>query len=171
MMSTTRRRWFEIHWVMIAWVLMAVCASVSWAGSQPSDEEQAVLAVVEKFFETMTSKDVAGARETLILDGQFMSIRDGGEASGPRATPLATYIEQLGAGSRLQEERMWNPEVKIHGRIAMVWTPYDFHNDGELSHCGIDVFTLLATEDGWRIAGVAFTVEPTGCETLGQPER
>ncbi len=44
----------------------------------------------------------------------------------------------------------------LHGRIAVVWTPYDFHNDGELSHCGIDALSLLMTDEGWKIAGVTY---------------
>ena len=41
----------------------------------------------------------------------------------------------------------------------MVWTPYDFHIDGRFSHSGIDVFTVVRTADGWRIASIAYTVD------------
>ena len=136
-----------------------------------ASETEAILAVVQKFFDTMTSKDAERARETLILDGQFMSIREGESPLNVRSTPLSSYIEKLGSRPRLQEERMWDPIVKVHRRIAMVWTPYDFHIDGKLTHCGVDVFTLLATADSWKIASVTYTVEPEGCEALGQPDQ
>lgn len=44
--------------------------------------------------------------------------------------------------------------------IAVVWTPYAFHVDRELSHCGVDAFSLVDGGDGeWKIAGVVYTVE------------
>jgi hypothetical protein len=60
-------------------------------------------------------------------------------------------------------ERMWDARVLIHGRIAVLWTPYDFHRDGKFSHCGVDAFSLVKTDDGWKIAGFIYTVEPEGC--------
>src|SRR5256885_3716182 len=39
-------------------------------------------------------------------------------------------------------ERMWNPEVRIDGGIATLWTPYDFHVGPRFSHCGYDAFQL-----------------------------
>jgi hypothetical protein len=54
---------------------------------------------------------------------------------------------------------MWDPTVLIDGDIAMVWTRYDFHIDGEFSHCGVDAVLLLRTDDGWRIASLAWTSE------------
>ena len=66
---------------------------------------------------------------------------------------------------------MWAPVVQVQGRIASVWTPYDFHIDGRFSHCGIDTITLLRTDAGWRIAGLLYTVQRTGCapSPLGPP--
>ena len=50
-------------------------------------------------------------------------------------------------------------KFSVHGLIATVWAPYDFWIDGKLSHCGIDAFDLIKTEDGWKIAGGVYTVE------------
>ncbi len=138
---------------------------------QEEAEQEAVLAVVRKFFETMTAKDAAGASETLVAEGVFTSVRPGTDASASRTSPFAAYIEGLSSGTRLQEERMWDPVVTVHEGLATVWTPYDFHNDGELSHCGIDAFLLIKTASEWKIASAAYTVEPDGCAALGQPPR
>jgi hypothetical protein len=32
-----------------------------------------------------------------------------------------------------------------------------------MSHCGIYSFSLVRNADGWRIAGVSYTVQKTGC--------
>ena len=49
-------------------------------------------------------------------------------------------------------ERGFEGEARIAGHMATVSLPYDFYRDGRWSHCGIDVFTLVQTPEGWRIA-------------------
>jgi len=68
-------------------------------------------------------------------------------------------------------ERMWNPTVLVRGRIAMVWADYDVYVGGKFGHCGIDAFTLLKTDAGWKISGIQYTSETQGCKPnpLGPP--
>jgi len=54
-------------------------------------------------------------------------------------------------------------EIKIHQGLAMAWVPYEFHVNGKFSHCGVDVFTLIQTQDGWKIVSAAYTIEQEGC--------
>ncbi len=60
-------------------------------------------------------------------------------------------------------ERMWTPTVVLHGTIAEVHAPYDFHIDGKFSHCGTDLFTVVRATGEWRIASIIYTVQRTGC--------
>jgi hypothetical protein len=55
--------------------------------------------------------------------------------------------------------------------MAVVTAPYDFYRNGAFSHCGIDLFELLETEDGWRISGGVYTVQRDACppSPLGPP--
>ena len=49
----------------------------------------------------------------------------------------------------------------------------DFHIGPRLSHCGVDAVTLFATSDGWKIAGIHYTVtEAAQCppSPLGPPD-
>ena len=66
---------------------------------------------------------------------------------------------------------MWHPRVELHGDVASVWAPYDFHRDGAFSHCGVDAFTLLRGDGGWVITGATYTVETADCppSPLGPP--
>ena len=61
-------------------------------------------------------------------------------------------------------ERGWDPTVLVSGTIAVVWYPYDIYVDGEWSHCGVDVFNMIRTNDGWRIAVLQYNVQqPPEC--------
>jgi hypothetical protein len=153
---------------LLVWAaLILVPSTTAGQTTQETDRaaaRNAVLATVETFFSTMTAKDPQGAARVLEPDGRFFSVRYA--PSGERILRSFTnrsYLEELGSGARLQVERMWDPEVRIHGDVANVWAPYDFHIDGARSHCGVDSFDLIRTADGWRITGGVYTVETEGC--------
>src|SRR5215203_4280285 len=138
--------------------------NVAAQSKQPEgDDKAAVVATVQKFFDTMASRDVEGARGVLMADGRMFSLRDQNGQPAARATAVEDYLKSLGERKQDSRERMWNPEVRVHGGIASLWTPYDFWIDGKFSHCGIDNFDLLKTADGWKIASVTYTIERAGC--------
>ncbi len=138
-------------------------------GKPATAERDAVLKTVQAFFDTMTARDVAGARAILQPQGRFhaMRMRDG--KPDVRAFSNEEYFADLQAAKQKMRERIWNPEVRIHGLIATVVAPYDFWIDGKFSHCGTDAFDLIKTEGGWKLAGGVYTVE-SKCEPspLGQ---
>ena len=54
---------------------------------------------------------------------------------------------------------------RVNGPVATVWYPYDLYVDGQWSHCGVDVFTLIRTDGQWRIATMSWSaVQPPACE-------
>ena len=123
----------------------------------------AVLAVIQRFFDTMTDRDSAGAAATLLADGGFFRVPTGPRGGTAAHSTFRAYLADLATGSARWVERMWNPVVQVHGDVAAVWTPYDFHIDGRLSHCGVDAFTLLRSAGAWRISHASYTVERDGC--------
>ena len=133
---------------------------------QPSPADRdAVLAAVQKFFDTMASGDIAAGRAGSIPEGRFFAVRQSAPGVPPavRSFTNQEWYDRMASDKRKLQERMWNPEVRIHGPIAVVWTAYDFWVDGKFSHCGVDAFNLVKTQDGWKLAGGLYTVEPTGC--------
>jgi hypothetical protein len=111
----------------------------------------------------MAARDVEGASRVLMPEGRFFALRDGDDQSAPRTFTNEQDLKDLASRKQDVRERMWNPEVRIHGSIAVLWTPYDFWIDGKFSHCGVDAFRPRASE-GWKIAGGVYTVKRTGCE-------
>src|SRR5688500_9532485 len=127
--------------VVLITILFAVAPAMT--GAQSTVERDAVLKAVQAFFETMTAKDIEGARKILMPQGRFhaMRMRDG----NIRSFSNEEYFADLQSSKQTMRERIWNPEVRVHGAIATVWTPYDFWIDGKLSHCGVDAFDLVKT--------------------------
>jgi hypothetical protein len=80
-----------------------------------------------------------------------------------QVTPVSDFIEALGRATEPWNERMFNPEVRIDGALASVWTAYDFHLGEKFSHCGVDAFHLLKTGAGWKIVSLSDTARREGC--------
>ncbi len=145
-------------------MVAALLAGVAGAQAQPAAPEQdAVLKTMQAFFDTMTAGDVDGARRILQPQGRFHAMRLADGKPDVRTFTNEEYFARLQASQQTMRERMWNPQVRISGLIAAVWTPYDFWIDGKFSHCGIDAFDLIKTEEGWKIAGGVYTIE-SKCE-------
>ena len=74
-----------------------------------------MLKTVQAFFDTMAAKDVEGARAILQPQGRFhaMRMRDG--KPDVRAFSNEEYFADLQASKQQMRERIWNPEVRVHG--------------------------------------------------------
>ena len=151
-------------------VLAAALAAPGPTASVPQVEE--VIDAVQRLFDAMASKNAEAIGELVLPDGRVLAMR-GGVAKGiPGSTSLSEFAGAIGASEGLLLERMWDPTVSVEGAVAMLWTRYDFHVSGRFSHCGTDHFSLVQTNDGWKIAGITYTVQRDGCEPspLGPPQ-
>jgi hypothetical protein len=142
-------------------------ACLSLAAADP--EEKAVVDAVQKMFDGMTAHNAEAIKAVMTPDARAVGIRDGKMGTPRSRDELAQGIS---GGQTPILERMWNPQVLVRGKIANVWTEYDFHNNGKFSHCGIDTFLLLKTDEGWKIFSLTYTMETQGCKPspLGPPK-
>jgi len=92
------------------------------------------------------------------------SIEEDGTVTSSTSTVEGLRDRIVSSGSTMVE-RMFDSQVMVSGPIATVWTPYDFYTGGEFSHCGIDVVTLLHTQEGWRIMSLDWSrQQPPDCQ-------
>ena len=136
---------------------------ITGAFANDADEEAAVVEVVKVFFEAMTTKDVVKSSAVMTPDGVLYGYRENDEGLQIVRPTHASYLQGLAGRENELIERFWDPTVLLHDRMAVVWTPYDLYVDGEFSHCGIDSFSLLRMEEGWKITGIVFSMEPDNC--------
>ncbi len=131
-------------------------------------EKQTVLSTIDRFFAAMTARDTAAMSATLLPEGNLHIAAPLG--GGPaRTVPFKDYLARLAKGKERFVERYWNAKVECFMELATAVMDYDFHVDGNFSHCGVDVFTLVNEPDGWRIASVAYTRVTEGCRDSPLP--
>jgi len=133
-----------------------------------SVEEQQVVTVVEQLFNGIETQDTVLLAQLLDPGAQLVSVREVDGAPRWTRRTKVDFLTGIVANDVTMVERMWDPEVRIDGDIATLWAPYDFHIDGEFSHCGYDGFHLTRQESRWIISTITYTVRTTGCENTRQ---
>lgn len=131
----------------------------------PSTDEAEVLAVVQALFDGMRAADSAAVRSTLHPEARLVGVAEGEGGPALRAESMDGFVSAVGTPhEETWDERTWDPEVRIDGRLATVWVPYAFYLGETFSHCGYDAFQLYESAEGWKIFQIADTRRREGCE-------
>ncbi len=143
-------------------LVVAMGSPAAYAQARPA-EQAAVLAVAESALAAISQSDFTAFTDLMLDSAVTFSA---GERNGQFRIQFSTRAQQRATPTgRRYTERGFEPEVRVSGPLAMVWFPYDFYLDGKWSHCGVDAFTLLKSEQGWRIATLVWSVQqPPACQ-------
>jgi len=127
---------------------------------------------VNTFFDAMSKNDADLASSVVVEGGIIYGYAEGDESADLIRLSIGQFLDGWKARTTSVLERIWDVQVLVHERLAVVWSPYDFFVDGEFHHCGVDSFNLIRTGEGWKITGVTFSVETKSCEPspLGPPD-
>jgi len=150
---------------MKTFTLITLCFSSILLNAQ-SEDENAVIAVIETFFESLEKLDSNLYMQTLEMDGQVWSTDHLKDTVRYRHRHFGEDMRMFERKDIKLLEKALSYDVKIQTDIAMAWVPYEFYLNDEFSHCGVDIFTLLKKEGEWKIILAAYTVENEGCEEL-----
>lgn len=145
-------------------IILLVLASLLLPG-QTSDESDTI-ATVQRLFDGMAAHDAAMIRSVMLADARVYSVRDQAPPTGRSGEEFVNQVAST--KSELLERFTARPSVLIRGRMAQVWGEYEFRRDGKFTHCGVDSVSLFKTSEGWRIAAITYTVEPTGCPAIAR---
>jgi len=153
---------------------MRTIGLVGWLGfllvSQPAlaeekhPEHDAVMKVVDSFFEAINTSNPALMKEIALHDSMTYSVREQDDGHWLlRSRPQTYDFDPAHYGPEKLTERYWSPTVLVTDHIAVFWAPYDFYIDGKFSHCGTDAIDLVKVDGGWKIGNSMWTVQKTGC--------
>lgn len=124
-----------------------------------------ILATIQRMLDGMRTRDTALLGSAFHADARLFGIRtrqDGGDVT--QVLTAAQFGAFVARDQRAPwHERIFDPDVRVEGTLATVWTAYDFHFGATFSHCGVDAFQLLRTPAGWRIVSIADTFQRDGC--------
>lgn len=136
--------------------------------ASPDADREAVLATVQAIFDALASGDGETLRRVMHPQVRMYSVERSADSAGIISTStLEEVIVQVEGNDVALTERMFDPEVRISGDLAMVWTPYDFYVGDRFSHCGVDGLLLARNPETetWQIVSFSWTrLQPPECE-------
>lgn len=157
--------------IRLRFAALATIALMSVApAAHAQDEKAAVIATVQKLFDAMRTRDTALVGQVFDSTARLVGVSRRGTPAITLTTPgqFAAAIAR-GAAGDAWNERMYDPEVRIEGDLAQVWTYYTFHLGTKFSHCGYDAVMLRKVGTAWKITQLADTQRKEGCTRTESP--
>lgn len=128
-------------------------------------ETDAVKKTVNTMFDAMRKGDSTLLKSVFSKEMVLQSVSNNKEGKAVFSTEKADgFIKAIGTPhTEVYDERITFGDIKIDGDLASVWAPYKFYLGDKFSHCGVDVFQLMKTTDGWKIIYIVDTRRKDNC--------
>ncbi|SHK56120.1 nuclear transport factor 2 family protein [Epilithonimonas mollis] len=125
-------------------------------------EEQLVKLTVNQLFIGMRNSDSLLIKQSFSKNAVLQTITKNGEVKNESINDFAVSISK--ADKQSMEERISFSNILIDGNLASVWTPYEFYYKGQFSHCGVNSFQLVKSNDAWKIQYIIDTRRKDNCK-------
>lgn len=149
-------------------ILATLCISTALAPSL-SAQNQTPVEAVKTFFAKMYKSDTTGMADLFLTDATLLSTGfDQQQQHFVSQESVREFIASIATfPTATLDERIYSYDVRISDNLATVTTDYTFFLRQRLSHCGINVFTLVQTAaNTWKIASIADTRRRDKCLTI-----
>ena len=125
-------------------------------------EEDAVKKAVNQLFMGMKGSDSMLIRKSFSKSAVLQTITKTSEVKNESIDDFALSISKAEKGSL--DERISFSNVLIDGNLASVWTLYEFYYNGQFSHCGVNSFQLVKSNNEWKIQYIIDTRRKDNCK-------
>ena len=147
--------------------LFTICfltLSISISAQQDKVE---ILKPIKGMFDGMRAGDSLMVRNSFINDAtMYSTFRNKEGKKQLRKGDLNNFVTAVGTPhDEVWNEQIFSYRVEQDGTLATVWTDYTFYLGEKLSHCGVNAFQLVDTEDGWKILNITDTRRRSDCKT------
>ncbi|HSF89431.1 MAG TPA: nuclear transport factor 2 family protein [Saprospiraceae bacterium] len=159
--------WYSRFPKSILLLFLLFVASVNGYSQQNvKKDKDLILEKVNQFFEALEKQDTILFRSIIHPGGHTWAVKEVADSVRISVRSFEDRLKKFINPEYIIQERALDVEIKIHQQVAMAWVPYELDVSGKFEHCGVDIFTLVKSNEGWKIVTVAFTMEPDGCEEL-----
>ncbi|MGA0556948.1 nuclear transport factor 2 family protein [Larkinella sp. VNQ87] len=130
-----------------------------------SDDEKAVRATITQLFDGMRKSDTTLFKAVFAPGASLQSVAKTKEGLvSVRNDAIPSFVASVGKQKPgALDERLSAYEVKIDAEMAIAWTPYVFYYNGQKSHCGVNVFTLVKLNGAWKVQTIIDTRRRESC--------
>lgn len=141
--------------ILLLTILPMVCFS-------QTSEEGLVKATVSQLFNGMKTSDSVLIKKSFHKNAVLQTITKTSEVKNESIDDFVLSISKAEKGSL--DERITFSNILIDGNLASVWTLYEFYYKGQFSHCGVNSFQLVKSNNEWKIQYIIDTRRKDNCK-------
>lgn len=134
--------------------------------SQDDLNENGAKQIIQTFFEGFHKGDTLLMRSVMdrnmSLQTAFIAKDGSNVVSQSTGKDFLTAIANRPADQKWEEKLLSFKGFK-DGNLGLAWTDYEFWLNGKFSHCGANCFTLVKTDNGWKILNIIDSRRRQGC--------
>lgn len=142
-------------------LLLPALALGAQGAPQPSPDEQAIKALVERFRTALIARDAVQLR-SVFMNGSvpFVSVglKDG--TARPYSSTADAFVIDVLMARQKYEEKFWDFQIRTDGAVGSLSASYSFHLDGVMTNQGMETWALARTPEGWKAVSVTWSVKP-----------
>ena len=156
-MKITRQK--EYYRPVLFLTILMICSQTA------QSQEPAIRSVVDQLFDGMRSGDSSAVRNVFVPQSTLTSISVNAKDSViTHVSKTDDFVTAVGKPHPEKwDERIYDVKISADGPMAVVWAPYKFYRGETFSHCGVNVFTMIKTRQGWKINAITDTRRKSGC--------
>ena len=134
--------------------------------SQAQTDEEAIKAVILNMFDGMRAGDSAMVHNSFGKSVTFQRVRELSDGDSRIVNSnFDDFLKAIGTPhDKVSDEQIRFGTIQIDGSMASVWTPFKFYFGEQFSHCGVNVFKLNKTKEGWKIFHLVDTNRKENCD-------
>ncbi|AZI39795.1 nuclear transport factor 2 family protein [Epilithonimonas vandammei] len=125
-------------------------------------EEDAVKKAVNQLFNGMKTSDSILIKKSFHKNAVLQTITKTSEVKSESIKDFVLSISKAEKGSL--DERITFSNILIDENLASVWTLYEFYYKGQFSHCGVNSFQLVKSNNEWKIQYIIDTRRKDNCK-------
>lgn len=127
-----------------------------------NSEKELIKSTIDGLFDGMKSSDSTKITKAFSKTAVLQTITKKGEVKNESIKDFAVSISKAEKGSL--DEKITFSNILIDGDLASVWTPYEFYYQGKFSHCGVNSFQLVKSNNEWKIQYIIDTRRKDNCK-------
>lgn len=140
--------------ILIAIVLLAFTKT-----SAQDFEKQEIRNTIQTFFEGFHHRDTVLLHQVCADKMILQSIEENATGNHLTEEPLQFFYRSIASMPKdlKYNEQILSYTIQVDGTMGHAWTPYEFYLNGQLSHKGVNAFTLFKEKDRWKIVYIIDT--------------
>ncbi|WP_271078628.1 hypothetical protein [Aurantiacibacter sp. MUD61] len=131
--------------------------------AQEQHHAEGPIQTVVAFMNAFDAKDETAMAELLVDQAPVLFIEERENDDRVGVVPMSALVQSIAANPVPLQEPIWNLRGFEDGPVAVVTANFEFLIDGNRSHCGVNIFTLMRVEGEWKIATVTYSHITEGC--------